>query len=187
MDDRFLIVGLGNPGAQYSATRHNVGFMVIDELMKGFDSHLVKECCSQIMTLGLSSGKQVVLAKPQTYMNRSGEGVLSLMDEHRVPLSNLLIVLDDFYLPLGKLRFRSTGSAGGHNGLKSILSCLQDSGFCRLRMGIGQDGDFEPIDFVLGEFEKEERKLLEHTISRAAAAAMYFVEHGITNTMNKYN
>ncbi|MFQ5649608.1 MAG: aminoacyl-tRNA hydrolase [bacterium] len=190
MHARHLFVGLGNPGAKYKHTRHNVGFMVIDELLRTHDHDKVSEKKSRIFSrfeIRLSDEHRVILLKPLTYMNRSGVAVSEVVDNSNIPLSNLLVILDDFNLPFGRLRFKRKGSAGGHNGLKSIIAHLQDHSFPRLRIGIGQEEVDDPVRFVLGRFCLEERNSLVDVIRTAAEACRFFAHHGITKTMNKYN
>ncbi len=180
-------MGLGNPGPRYSATRHNVGFMVVDQLAQTVDAKFARKSDCLISCFTLETGENVIVAKPQTYMNRSGKSVLSLIGKYRIPLYNLLVILDDFNLPFGKLRFRSRGSSGGHNGLASVIECINEREFPRLRIGIGREIDFEPADFVLGRFYKDEKKLLTETLQQAGEGCIEFVNNGIVKAMNKYN
>lgn len=183
-----MLVGLGNPGLKYKKSRHNIGFMVIDEFVRTHKAQFTAKSKNyKITNTKLNGGQNVVLAKPRTFMNRSGEAVAELVREFKVPHNKLLIILDDFNLPFGKLRFRSEGSTGGHNGLKSIIDQLQSTAFPRLRIGIGQEFSEDPINFVLGKFNKEEKKLLPEIIKRSADACLFFVKNGISKTMNKYN
>ena len=182
------LVGLGNPGLRYRNTRHNIGFRVLDELASMTDrigqsrtKHAIR------LKVRLTADHSVILVKPRTYMNRSGVAVAELIGEFNIPLSNLLVILDDFNLPFGKIRFRREGSAGGHNGLKSIIECLEDTSFSRLRLGLAQGIVADTVDFVLGKFTREEKRMLPETIHRSAEACVFFAENGIANTMNKYN
>ncbi len=182
------MVGLGNPGFRYRKTRHNVGFMVIDELINKQQKLQKFKSRSHIgVRLGLASGKSVVVAKPMTYMNRSGEAVVALLQEFNVPLRNFLVVVDDLALPFGKIRLRSKGTGGGHNGLLSIISHLDDTAFARLRVGIGHEPTQDMVSFVLGKFDKIERKQLPELVAKSADACISFIERGITKTMSRYN
>lgn len=186
-----LLVGLGNPGRGYSKTRHNIGFMVIDEIASQYESMRRFHALSHIGTcLKVRAGQGIIAAKPLTFMNRSGDAVSDLLNQFRVPLDNLLIIVDDLALPFGKIRLRKKGSAGGHNGLKSIIERLGGDSFPRLRIGIGQNGNTnieDTVDFVLSKFDKDERKRLPGIIEHSADACASFVKIGIENTMNGYN
>ena len=188
MKEVFLVVGLGNPGMKYRKTRHNLGFMVIDELIKKHRKlQKFKSRSHKGAKLVLASGSCIVVAKPLTYMNRSGEAVVVLLQEFNVPLRNLLVVVDDLALPFGKIRLRSKGTAGGHNGLHSIITNVDNTAFPRLRVGIGRDSIENAIPFVLGKFDKEERKILPQIVKESANACISFIEQGITKTMSQYN
>jgi peptidyl-tRNA hydrolase, PTH1 family len=182
-----LIVGLGNPGPEYSETRHNVGFKVADELAK---RHQVKFRVSakwQARTVKVTGGDHdVVLAEPMTFMNLSGWAVRDIAVFYKVAAADLLVMVDDADLPLGKLRIRTGGSAGGHNGLKSIIQELGTEQFPRLRIGVGrQAGGLK--NHVLGRFGIEEREQIENAVTRAADAAEMFVREDIRRVMNKFN
>ena len=184
------IVGLGNPGRRYQATRHNVGFAVIDELasrwgLAEFDSW--SGGVAEWLFWQAVGGPRVVLLKPLTFMNESGQAVGAIVRYFKIELADLLIVVDDVQLPLGKLRARARGSAGGHNGLKSIVAHLGED-FSRLRLGVGR-GDLrrDLADHVLARFEPDERAEAERMVTRAADAAETFVTQGIAAVMNGYN
>ncbi|KMQ52907.1 Peptidyl-tRNA hydrolase [Chitinispirillum alkaliphilum] len=183
-----LIVGLGNPGKEYLNTRHNVGFKLVDALAEQMTYRSDSQMCSSSCVTGSLAGfDQVVLVKPLTYMNRSGEALSACMNLYNLPLSDCLVVVDDFNLPLGSFRFRKGGSHGGHNGLKSI-SAFVGSQFPRLRVGIGplpQGTDI--ISFVLGEFSDPELLHLKRVIYTAKEAVIYSMENGLEKAMNKYN
>jgi PTH1 family peptidyl-tRNA hydrolase len=186
----FLIVGLGNPGAEYEWSRHNLGFMLVDKLATEFG--LVKfrrECQSLVGRVEIES-KPVKLVKPQTYMNLSGEAVRCLVDKHRLsdPAGNLIVISDDLALPFGKIRIRARGSAGGHNGLKSIIGALGTNEFTRLRIGIQPE---HPIDnskrFVLDSFPRTSRAEIDKVLERSAEALRVVLKEGVLKAMTVYN
>jgi len=183
-----LVVGLGNPGSKYQGTRHNVGFEVIDRLARecGASAPRVKfegevwECVLE--------GQKSLLLKPRTFMNRSGGSVRKAIDFYQLPLDDLLVVCDDFNLPLGQLRIRSSGSDGGNNGLADVIRCLGTQEFSRLRVGIGPVPQrWDPADFVLGKFSVQEREEIDLQVARAADAVRMWTAEGVTATANKYN
>jgi peptidyl-tRNA hydrolase, PTH1 family len=179
------IVGLGNPGAEYVATRHNVGFEVVDELARRWQVKLKK--WRKVGTLALAKDHDALLMEPATFMNLSGEAVLSVGSFYKVNLADWLIVVDDVNLPLGRVRMRKMGSAGGHNGLKSVIQHLGPD-FARLRIGVGRgDPKWDLADHVLARFEPEERRSVEEAIGRAADAVETFVTEGIEPAMNRFN
>ncbi|MBI4885542.1 MAG: aminoacyl-tRNA hydrolase [Acidobacteria bacterium] len=181
-----LIVGLGNPGAEYRDTRHNVGFMVADTIAKRRD--LGWRTRGQVSFAKQFGGGGYVVAKPQTFMNLSGVAVADFAGYYSVEAADLLVVVDDVDLPLGRLRARARGSAGTHNGLKSIVQQLGTTDFPRLRIGIGRgDRRWDLADYVLARFEPAERVELEEVIARAADAAEMFAAAGIEKVMNQYN
>lgn len=185
-----LIVGLGNPGREYRDTRHNVGFMVVDEIARRY-ALAWAQAPSQVPDAFIAKRygtEPVLLAKPLTYMNLSGEAVSALMRYFDVPPADVLIVVDEADLPFGKLRARARGTAGGHNGLKSIIDRLGTTEFSRLRLGVGRGDDRRNLgDHVLSIFERSERAELEAFITRAADAAEMFAAEGIIKVMNTYN
>jgi PTH1 family peptidyl-tRNA hydrolase len=185
-----LIVGLGNPGREYRETRHNVGFMVVEEIAKRYALQWA-QAPSQIPDAFIAKRfgtEPVLLAKPLTYMNLSGDAVAALMRYYDVPAADVLIVVDEADLPFGKLRARARGSAGGHNGLKSIIERLGTTEFSRLRLGVGRADDGRKLsDHVLSIFEPGQRAELESFIARAADAAEMFAAEGILKVMNTYN
>ena len=179
------IVGLGNPGPEYAATRHNVGFEVVDELARRWQVKLKK--WRKVGTLALAKDHDALLMEPTTFMNLSGEAVLSVGSFYKVDSSDWLIVVDDVNLPLGRVRMRKMGSAGGHNGLKSVIQHLGPD-FARLRIGVGRgDPKWDLADHVLARFEPEERRSVEEAIGRAADAVETFVTEGIEPAMNRFN
>jgi PTH1 family peptidyl-tRNA hydrolase len=181
-----LIVGLGNPGDEYRDTRHNVGFMVVETIAKRHS--LGWRHRDQVMLAKNFGADAFLVAKPLTYVNRSGDAVGELMRYYGVGPADLLVVLDEAALPFGRLRARARGSAGGHNGLKSIIERLETTEFARLRLGVGRgDPRRELADHVLARFEPGERAELEAFIARAADAAEMFAVEGIEKVMNQYN
>ena len=179
-----LIVGLGNPGRDYVDTRHNVGFMVLDQIASraGATFRAEKKWKAEVAVLG-----DGWLCKPQTYMNLSGESVSSLRHFYKIEPSQVLVVLDDMALPLGRLRLRETGSAGGHNGLKSILHHLGTLDVPRIRVGIGDAEPGDATGHVLGRFSPAERPALQDALDRAAEAVQFAQSHGFSASMNRYN
>jgi len=185
-----LIVGLGNPGREYRDTRHNVGFSVIDEIARrhqlGFE--MAPSQVPETFVAKKFAAEPVMLAKPLTYMNRSGEAVAALARYYDIAPVDLLIVYDEAALPFGRLRARSRGSAAGHNGVRSIIDRLGTQEFPRLRLGVGRgDHRRDLADYVLARFEPDERAQLESFIARAADAAEMFAVEGISQVMNVYN
>lgn len=182
-----LIVGLGNPGEAYSDTRHNVGFRVIDKLAERLKLSL-KTKGSAILGWGKWKGHPVMLAKPTTYMNRSGTAVEDIMRKNRLSPEDLLVIVDDINLPVGKVRIREKGGPGGHNGLEDIIDWLDSDGFPRLRIGVGSEFQKgHQVDFVLSKFEDGEKELMARAIDRARDAALSFVSDGIVTMMNRFS
>ncbi len=180
-------MGLGNPGFRYKRTRHNIGFLIIDHLKKINESSPLVKKRNYRFNKTVFGERSVILAKPLTYMNRSGEAVVELAQQFKIPPGNLLVIFDDFNLPFGKLRARSKGSDGGHNGLASVIHEFGSSDFSRLRVGIGKDNLTDTVEFVLSKFNKKEKKVLPGLIDLAADACLHFVAEGIYKTMNKFN
>ena len=179
------IVGLGNPGAEYKGTRHNVGFEVVDELASRWGIKL--KSWKSVAAMAVATERGVLIAEPTTFMNLSGEAVQRISAFHQIEPSDLLVVVDDVNLPLGRLRMRKMGSAGGHNGLKSVIQHL-GLDFGRLRIGVGRgDPKWDLADHVLSRFEREEREAVEEAIGRAADAVDMFVAEGIGPAMNRFN
>ena len=182
-----LVVGLGNPGAKYAATRHNVGFMVVDRLAERIGATVTKKQCSALTTIATIAGEKVCLAKPQTYMNLSGDAVGCLLRYYKLTPSDLLVIYDERDLPLGKIRMREKGSAGGHRGMESIIGVLGTSDFPRLRIGIGRPQEMGAIEHVLGTFSAEERPIAAEAITRATEAVETALRDGLEAAMNRYN
>jgi PTH1 family peptidyl-tRNA hydrolase len=184
----YLIVGLGNPGAQYRHNRHNVGFMLADRLAERLGVKFTRLESKALVTKGEYLGRRVVLAKPHTFMNLSGQPVGALSRFYKVPVENLLVAYDDVDLPLGTLRMRPGGGSAGQKGMTSIIERLGTQEFPRLRLGIGRPpGRMEAADYVLQDFSAGEMELLKLTLDRAAEAALVFVAEGLEAAMNKYN
>jgi len=183
-----LIVGLGNPGAKYAGTRHNVGFRVLDRLAEQFGEGTGKDKFDGRLMEAKVAGQRALLLWPQTYMNRNGESVRLAVEFYKLDLVDLLVVCDDFNLPLGKLRFRREGSAGGQNGLADVIERLGTEAFARLRLGIGPVPErWDPADFVLSRFEAAEQETIDETIARAAEGVACWVAEGIEAGMNRFN
>ncbi|MDD3925241.1 MAG: aminoacyl-tRNA hydrolase [bacterium] len=182
-----LLVGLGNPGDKYADTRHNVGFMVMDEVLRRLSGSDYRRHCRSLVAEERLRGERVILAKPQTFMNKSGEAVAALLGWYKVSMDRLLVVYDDLDLPLGQLRLRITGSAGGHNGMRSIIACLGRQDIPRLRIGIGAPAGDGTVGYVLGRFSPRERPEVELMIAQAADAVELVLEQGFEAAMNKYN
>ena len=180
------IVGLGNPGSKYKRTRHNVGFEVIDELARRWCVDL-KSSWRRRALLAAVKDRDVLLAQPQTFMNLSGASVAGIMAYYKVRPADVLVVVDEAQLPLGKLRLRQSGSAGGHNGLKSVIEAIGQD-FPRLRIGVGRGDDEKDLsDHVLAKFSADEWPIVERAIARAADAVELFVSNGVFAAMNRYN
>jgi PTH1 family peptidyl-tRNA hydrolase len=183
-----LIVGLGNPGRKFEKTRHNVGFEVLDVVARRFAQGAEKDRFDGRVADATIDGQRVLLLWPHTLMNRSGESVSAAVQFYDLPLADVLVVSDDFNLPMGTLRFRSQGSAGGQKGLKDILDRLGSQQIARLRIGIGPvPTDWDPADFVLSRFASGERPVIHQAIERAAEGVACWVVEGIEASMNQFN
>jgi PTH1 family peptidyl-tRNA hydrolase len=183
-----LIVGLGNPGSKYEGTRHNVGFQAVERLVRDSGAPAPRPKFEGNIWECLLEGERSLLLQPQTFMNRSGGSVRKAIDFYQVPPSDVLVICDDFNLPLGQLRMRGSGSDGGQNGLADVIRCLGTPDVSRLRIGIGPVPDrWNPADFVLGKFSASERSEIDLQIARAADAAKMWIAEGVTATANKYN
>lgn len=183
-----LVVGLGNPGRKYDKTRHNVGFEVLAELARRHDGGKPKAKFDGLVVEAVMGGESVWLLAPQTYMNASGRSVRAAVEFYKLPLDGLLVVCDDFHLPIGKLRLRAEGSAGGQKGLADIIRQLGTEEFHRLRIAVGPVPDgWDAADFVLGKFTGSQRQTIHDVLDRAADAVACWVAHGIDETMNQYN
>ncbi len=183
-----LLVGLGNPGREYEQTRHNVGFMVIDELAKRWNLSYNQTKFNGLFSSHMVGTEKVILCKPLTYMNLSGECVRPLMDYFKMDIDDLLVIYDDLDLPVGKIRLRVKGSAGGHNGIKSLIHHLGTDQFKRIRIGIGRPQNGQKVtDYVLGRFISEEQPDIQHAIMRAADACEKFMTEPFLQVMNEFN
>ena len=182
-----VIAGLGNPGKKYENTRHNMGFLTIDRIAEKNDIKVNKIKHRALVGDGFISGHKVLLVKPQTYMNLSGESLREVMNYYNVDIEDLIVIYDDFDIETGSLRIRKKGSAGSHNGLKSVIYQLKNDGFPRVRVGIGKSGSLDWKDFVLGKVGGAESDAISQAISNAADAVECMISEGIDIAMNKYN
>lgn len=184
----YLIVGLGNPGAQYRGTRHNTGFMVLDALAEKHGISVDMKKHKGLEGKGMIAGEKVVLLKPQTYMNLSGESVREAVDFYKVESDHVLVIFDDISLKPGQLRLRGKGSAGGHNGMKNIILHLGTQNFPRIKVGIGEKPPrMDLVDHVLGHFQGEDKTAIEEAIPKAVSAAEVFLGEGLNSAMNQFN
>lgn len=188
MEDLFLVIGLGNPGSRYDNTKHNVGFETVDLLADKYNIKISKLKHKALYGDGFIENKKVVLAKPQTFMNLSGESVREMIEWYKIPSQNIIIVYDDIDLQLGKIRVRPKGSSGTHNGMRSVLYHIQTEDFPRVRIGIGRPPQgWELADYVLSKFGGEERKIINESITQAAEAVTAILKSGPETAMNRYN
>ena len=182
----YLIAGLGNPGREYVGTRHNIGFEAADALCSKFDIKFNKEKFRAVFGSGTIAGEKVIVAKPQTYMNLSGESIRELAEWYKIDSENIIIMYDDISLPVGKLRIREKGSAGGHNGLKNIIAHLGTDAFPRVKVGVGAP-EHDIVDWVIGPFTANERKVIDSVLDRALGAAECIITDGVSAAQNRYN
>ncbi|BCW98726.1 MAG: peptidyl-tRNA hydrolase [Armatimonadota bacterium] len=183
-----LIVGLGNPGIRYAGTRHNIGFEVVDRFARRHGARLRRRWCRSLVADLRIRGEEFLLAKPQTFMNLSGEAVRELLLRTKAAAADILVVCDDINLPLGRIRLRPSGSAGGHHGLESIIACIRSQDFPRLRVGVGEGNNRQDVrDHVLGRFHPSERKLAEDVIETAADCLDCALQEGLHAAMNRFN
>ena len=185
----FIIAGLGNPDKQYERTRHNVGFDVLDRLADRYDISVDVRKHRAFIGKGIIEGEKVILARPQTYMNLSGESIKSLVDYYKIDAEHeLLVIYDDINLGVGQLRIREKGSAGGHNGIKNIIACLGTQVFPRIRVGVGEKPPgYDLADYVLGHFTRAEREQMDEGYDNAVQAAGLILSGRIGDAMNEYN
>lgn len=185
----FIIVGLGNPTTEYEGTRHNVGFAVIDAIADKYNISVTERKHRAFCGKGIVEGQKILLVKPQTYMNLSGESVRSALDFYKVdPKTELLVIYDDVSLDVGQLRIRKKGSAGGHNGIKNIIQHLGNDAFLRIKVGVGEKPkDYDLADYVLGHFSKADQEQMEEGYRNAVAATGLIVQGEIEQAMNVYN
>lgn len=188
MTDPYLLIGLGNPGREYANTRHNFGFMAIDRLAVRLNARGMKVHSKAIVMDSKYEDHKLILAKPQTFMNLSGQSVQGLAHFYKIPNENLMILSDDLDLPFGTIRIRASGGPGGQRGLSSILEKLGTKDIPRMRLGIGRPpGRMDPADYVLQNFLRDDLKSLSELLDRAADAALEFVVNGLNAAMNKFN
>ena len=188
-NDSWLIVGLGNPGKQYENTRHNCGFLALDVLGEKLNCKIDRSKFQGLYGQAQYNGTKIYLLKPMTYMNLSGRSLLQLSAYFSIPPQRIIVIFDDISLPVGKLRIRSDGSAGGHNGIKSIIAELGSQDFPRIKIGVGAKAHPEQdlADWVLSSFSKEESKLLQTALERGADAALTIIDKGVPAAANSYN
>ena len=182
----FLIVGLGNPGKEYEDTRHNIGFKVVDNIAKEYNIEINRQKFKGTYGEGFIDGEKVMLLKPTTYMNLSGESVREVMDFYNLNNKDILVIYDDISLEVGTLRIREKGSAGGHNGIKSIITHLSSDIFSRIKVGVGQP-DINLIKHVLGKFSKDELVVLSEVIKATTNATSEIIKSDVKTAMNKFN
>jgi PTH1 family peptidyl-tRNA hydrolase len=188
MTDNYLIIGLGNPGREYKDNRHNIGFMLIDRLAVRLNAHGLKLQSKAIVISALHAERKLILAKPQTYMNLSGQSVQGLLHFYKIPPENLIVAHDDLDLPLGTIRIRPGGGAGGQRGMASTIERLGTQDFPRLRLGIGRPpGRMEAAAYVLQDFSRADMLIVSETLDRAADAVLTFVTDGLNKAMNQFN
>ncbi len=186
--DMYIIVGLGNPTSRYAGTRHNVGFEVIDRLAKKYGIDVNTKKHKAMIGKGVIGTQKVLLVKPQTFMNLSGESVREIIDYYKAKESDLIIIYDDISLAVGQLRIRAKGSAGGHNGIKSIIQHTGTQEFWRIKVGVGEKPAHRDLaDYVLGRFQGEEKEIMEEAFLDAADAAVVMMQDGIEAAMNQFN
>ena len=184
----YLLIGLGNPGREYRDSRHNVGFMLVDRIAVRLDARGMKVQSKAIVTTAMYEDRKLILAKPQTYMNLSGQSVQGLIHFYKLPLANVLIAYDDLDIPFGTIRIRPGGGPGGQRGMASTIQHIGTNDFPRLRIGIGRPpGKMDPAAYILQDFTRAEMKILSEILDRAADAALEFVLNGLDKAMNKYN
>ena len=185
----WIVVGLGNPGDKYENTRHNAGFLVVDELARRGSFSVRKVKHKALTETAVIGGQGVLVMKPTTYMNLSGEAVGDAARFYKIPADHVLVISDDTDLPVGKLRIRKSGSAGGHNGLKSIIQHLGGDGFPRLKVGVGgkPHPDYDLADWVLGKLQGEDKKVFDEAVKKAADAIECLLKEGADRAMNRFN
>ena len=185
----YIIVGLGNPTKEYENTRHNIGFDVIDAIAEKYEISILEKKHKALIGKGFIDGKKVILAKPLTYMNLSGESVRELVDYYKIEeTEELIVIFDDISLDIGQLRIRKKGSAGGHNGVKNIIKQLGHDTFMRIKMGVGEKPKgYDLADYVLGHFSDKERKIMDDSVEKAVDAVKMMLFEGADAAMNVYN
>jgi peptidyl-tRNA hydrolase, PTH1 family len=187
-ESSYLLIGLGNPGREYQTNRHNFGFMLIDRLAVRLGARGLKVQSKAIVTSTTYEDRRLILAKPQTYMNLSGQSAQGLLNFYKLPIENMLIAHDDLDIPFGTIRMRPGGGPGGQRGVASTIERLGTKDFARLRLGIGRPpGRMDPSAYVLQDFSRDEMKILSELLDRAADATLEFVVNGLDKAMNKFN
>lgn len=182
-----LIVGLGNPGKKYRLNRHNMGFRVLDEVAEQLKIDIDQEDFKSLMIKTRIYDEEVILAKPKTFMNLSGEAVVALMNFYKIPLEDIVIVYDDMDIPCGEIRLRETGSGGSHNGINNIILLAGSKDIKKIRVGIGRPEFMDQVDYVLSDPRDEEKALVDEGVKKAAEAVLYYVKHDFGKAMNIYN
>ncbi len=184
----YLIVGLGNPEEEYSNTRHNMGFDVINKLAKKYNINITKNKFKGLYGTGIIENQKVILLKPQTYMNLSGDSIIEVMNYFNIDISELIVIYDDMDIEKGTMKIRKNGGPGSHNGMKSVIENIQTTNFNRIRIGIGRpEKNYDKINYVIGKISKEEKDILECGIDKAAEAIPEIIKIGIDRAMNKFN
>lgn len=184
----YLIVGLGNPEADYSKTRHNMGFNAVNKIAEKYGIEINKKKFDGLMGEGTIENEKIILLKPQTYMNLSGKSIIQVINFYKIPLENICVIYDDMDIEKGQIKIRKKGSAGSHNGMKSVIAEIGSTEFARIRVGIGKpkfEGD--AINYVIGAIPEEEIKILDEATTKAADAMVEMLKIGVDNAMNKYN
>ncbi len=182
-----LIVGLGNPGQKYQTTRHNIGFIIVDEVAKRIGVSKFESKFKGFYAKVKYKGEDVILLKPQTYMNLSGQSVVEVVNYFKIDVDDILVVYDDLDLSLGKIRFKGKSSSGGHNGIKSVENYLKTNEFKRLKFGIDKSESIPVVNYVIGKFTKDELKTVLEKVVVASNACLYFVNNSFIDVMNKFN
>ena len=184
----YIIAGLGNPGKKYENTRHNMGFLAVDLLAEKYDIRIDKIKFKALVGEGRIAGQKVLLVKPQTFMNLSGQSIVEIMNFYKEDVENLIVIYDDISLEPGKIRIRKKGSAGGHNGIKNIIAQLGTQNFQRVKVGVGEKPKgWDLADYVLGHFSKEDRGLVDDALKRVAGAVELMVQGEVDQAMNQFN
>lgn len=188
MMDTYLIVGLGNPGREYRETRHNIGFMLVDRLAVKLDLRFTRLQSRALVAAGVYNEKKLILAKPQTFMNLSGQAVQGLIHFYKLPMTSVMVAHDDLDLPPGTIRIRPDGGSAGQKGMASILERMGTDAFPRLRLGIGRPpGRMLAPDYVLQDFSSQEQVVMQETLGRAVEAVLAFIDEGLESAMNRFN
>ena len=182
-----LVVGLGNPGQIYNNTRHDVGFMVLDKIATKLNSTLEKDAFNGLLCIENRTKEKVIFLKPQSYMNLSGDVVRKFADYYKVSFDDILIISDDLDMPLGKIRLRTKGSSGGHNGLKDIFNKLNTTSIKRIKIGIANNKLIDTKEYVLGKFNKQEQEIIDNSIEKAVNVVFEFINQDFNSLMSKYN